>query len=45
MYEARRGGVSFLSCLSLIAQWNLSKTATCGPVIIGLYREVAALQR
>ena len=23
-------------------QWNLSKTATCGPVITGLYREVAA---
>ena len=27
-------------------QWNLfNLTATCGPVIIGLYREVAALQR
>ena len=26
-------------------QWNLSKTATCGPVITGLYREVVALQR
>ena len=26
-------------------QWNLSKTATCGPVQTDLYREVAALQR
>ena len=25
--------------------WNLSRTAACGPVIIDLYREVAALQR
>ena len=26
-------------------QWNLSKTATCGPVLTDLYGEVAALQR
>ena len=26
-------------------EWNLSKTATFGPVLTGLYREVAALQR
>ena len=27
------------------SETQLSKTATCGPVITGLYREVAALQR
>ena len=26
-------------------QWDLSKTDTCGPVITGVVREVAALQR
>ena len=31
--------------LKLLIQWNLSKTATCGPVLTDLYREVAALQR
>ena len=29
----------------LVVQWNLSKTATCGPGLTDLYREVAALQR
>ena len=29
----------------ILLQWNLSKTATCEPVIIGLNREVATLQR
>ena len=28
-----------------IIQWNLSKTATFGPVLTDLYREVAAQQR
>ena len=30
---------------SVQLQWSLSKTATCGPVLTELYREVAALQR
>ena len=29
----------------VVATWNLSKTATCGPVLTDLYRELAALQR
>ena len=29
----------------IITQWNLSKTATCGPAPTDLYKEVAALQR
>ena len=34
-------------CLAALTQlqWDLSKTATCGPVLTDLYREVAALQR
>ena len=28
-----------------ITPWNLPKTATCGPVLTDLYREVAALQK
>ena len=28
-----------------VVQWNLSKTATCGPVRIGLCIEVTALQK
>ena len=32
-------------CFWMLLQWNLSKTATCGPVLADLYREVAALQR
>ena len=30
---------------SVHVQWNLSKTATFGPVLTNLYKEVAALQR
>ena len=29
----------------IILKGNLSKTATCGPILTELYREVAALQR
>ena len=28
-----------------VLQWNKSNTATCGPELTDLYREVAALQR
>ena len=38
------GGVALQWLLARV-QWNLSKTAACGPVLTDLYREVAALQR
>ena len=38
---ARRDVTTTIALIEL--QWNLSKAATFGPVITGLYREVAGL--
>ena len=35
----------YVSNASMVVLWNMSKTATCGPVLTDLYREVAAIQR
>ena len=43
--ESQRRHQRKIDQIEKVLQWNQSKTATCGPLVTNLYRQVAALQR